>query len=50
MENIDEYLNQDIFNPKYLFHCSSKLLEKLKPRQSEDKYNAENEDKTMLFF
>lgn len=44
MENLDEYLNQDIFNPKYLFHGSSKLLEKLEPRQSKDKYNAENED------
>ena len=41
---IEEYLNQDINNPKYLFHGSSKLLEKLEPRQSKDKYNAENED------
>ena len=48
MGNINEYLNQDIFNPKYLFHRSSKLLEKLKSRQSEDKYNAENEDNAIF--
>ena len=36
MKNIDEYLNQDIDNPKYLFHGSCKKLSKLEPRLSHD--------------
>lgn len=33
---LEEYLNQDINNPKYLFHGSPKLLTKLEPRMSHD--------------
>ena len=33
---LEEYLNQDINNPKYLFHGSPKLLTKLEPRLSHD--------------
>lgn len=36
MRNIDEYLNQDIDNPKYLFHGSCKWLSKLIPQLSHD--------------
>lgn len=32
MSGLDEYLNQDIYNPKYLFHGSSSLLQIIEPR------------------
>lgn len=41
---IDKYLNQDIHNPKYLFHGSPYLLEKIQPRQAIDVTNSKNED------
>ena len=41
---LDKYLNQDIFNPKYLFHGSPYLLDKIEPRQAIDKSNKNNED------
>lgn len=33
---LEEYLNQDINNPKYLFHGSPKKLEVIEPRVSHD--------------
>ena len=42
--NINEYLNQDINNPKYLFHGSPYLLKKIEPRQAIDVTNSKNED------
>lgn len=38
----DEYLNQDINNPKYLFHGSPKRLTHLEPRLSHDSDNNKN--------
>ena len=39
------YENNDIKNPKYLFHGSPKLLETIEPRQSSDSgNNHDNED------
>ena len=32
----DKYINQDINNPKYLFHGSPKKLQQLKPKKSQD--------------
>ncbi len=39
MNKIEKYINQDINKPKYLFHGSPKLLEKLMPNQSNDSNN-----------
>lgn len=44
MSKLEEYINQDIHNPKYLYHGSSRPIEKLEPRQSHDSYNKDNED------
>ena len=42
---MDTYLNNDILNPKYLFHGSPKLLEIIEQRQAHDSNNnVENED------
>ena len=48
MENIKKYLNQDMFNPKYLFHGSPYEIEMLEPRQSKDNSNKENEDNAVF--
>ncbi len=45
---IDEYINQDIFNPKYLFHGSSNKINVLEPRQSKDNENKYNEDNAVF--
>jgi len=47
--NIQKYLNQDIHNPKYLFHGSPVLLEKLIPQMSHDSNNDENNIATAIF-
>ena len=47
-ENIEKYLNQDLSNPKYLFHGTSCELEKLEPRQSFDYKNKSNEDNAIF--
>lgn len=39
---MDEYLNQDIDNPKYMFHGSPKKLIKVKPILSHDSDNNQN--------
>ena len=36
MKKLDEYLSQDIDNPKYLFHGSSKKIKVLEPNYSHD--------------
>lgn len=42
---MDEYLKQDINDPKYLFHGSPKILESIEPKQSHDSSkNPDNED------
>lgn len=38
-KKIEEYINQDIDNPTYLFHGSPKKLDVLKPQQSHDSSN-----------
>lgn len=48
MHELDEYLNQDIYNPKYLFHGSSSLLQIIEPRQSYDSKNKNNEDNAIF--
>lgn len=48
MEKIKKYLQQDIYNPKYLFHGSPYMLNVLKPRQSKDDSNKENEDNAIF--
>jgi hypothetical protein len=47
---LEEYLNQDIDQPKYLFHGSPYLLDKLSPRKSHDDENKSNEDLAIFLF
>lgn len=47
-EEIEKHLNQDLSNPKYLFHGSSYKLEKLNPRRSLDYKNKSNEDNAIF--
>ena len=44
MNKLDEYLEQDIWTPKYLFHGSPYEIDILEPRKSVDTQNKENED------
>ena len=44
----EEYLKQDIFNPNFLFHGSPYEIELLKPRQSSDNEDKENEDNAIF--
>ena len=44
MNELEEYLKQDVFNPKYLFHGTAHEIEKLECRQSTDSENKDNED------
>lgn len=46
---MDEYLNQDINNPKYLFHGSPTKLECIVPMQSHDTSNNENNISKAIF-
>lgn len=48
MKKLEELLNQDIFNPKYLFHGTSRELEKIEPRQSVDIKNENNDDNAIF--
>ena len=45
---LEKYLNQDIGNPKYLFHGSPFKLDKLELRQSKDNENKANEDNAIF--
>ena len=44
VNKLKEYLEQDIWNPKYLFHGSPYEIDNLEPRKSNDSENKENED------
>ena len=44
MESFEKYINQDIFNPKYLFHGTAHKIEILECMQSVDSKNENNED------
>lgn len=51
MLKLEEYLNQNIDKPKYLFHGSPYLLDKLLPKQShDDDENKSNEDLAIFLF
>lgn len=51
MKNIEEYLNQDIDNPKYLFHGSPILMDKVDSKKShDDGENKSNEDVAIFLF
>ena len=39
IDTISKYINQDINNPKYMFHGSPRLLESIKPHKSHDSNN-----------
>ena len=45
----EKYINQDLSNPKYLFHGSSKNLKEIEPKQSDDSdKNKNNIDKAVF--
>lgn len=46
---IEKYLNQDINNPKYLFHGSPHKLDELVPMKSHDSKDNENNIATAIF-
>ncbi len=48
MSKLEEYINQNIFEPNYLFHGSPFEIEQSEPRQSNDDQNKENEDKAIF--
>ena len=48
MNKLDKYINQNIFEPTYLFHGSPFEIEQLEPRQSTDDQNKENEDNAVF--
>ena len=45
---LKEYMDQDIFNPKYLFQGTAHEIEKLELRQSTDSDNKTNEDNAIF--
>lgn len=45
---LNEYMNQDVFNPKYLFHGTAHEIDKLELRQSTDSENKDNEDNAIF--
>ena len=46
---VEEYLNQDINNPKYLFHGSPKKLSILEPKLTNDSNHNKNNIATAIF-
>lgn len=48
MNELEVYKNQDLFNPKFLFHGSAYEIEKLECRQSFDNENKSNEDEAIF--
>lgn len=48
MSKLEEYKNQDKWNPKYLFHGSPYEIDILEPRKSIDTLNSENEDNAIF--
>ena len=48
MLELKEYKEQDVFNPKYLFHGTAHEVEKLELKQSTDSENKDNEDNAVF--
>ncbi len=48
MFELEEYKEQDIFNPKFLFHGTAHEVEKLEIRQSKDNEDKNNEDNAVF--
>ena len=48
MNKLKEYLEQDIWKPRYLFHGSPYEIDILEPRKSTDTKNKENEDNAIF--
>ena len=48
MNELNEYINQDIFNPKYLFHGTPYELDEIEIRQSNDSENNDNKDNAVF--
>ena len=48
MDDLLEYQNQNVFDPKYLFHGTAHEIEKLECRQSVDSENKDNEDNAVF--
>ena len=48
MNELQEYQNQDIYNPKYLFHGTAHEVEKLECKESSDSDNKDNEDNAIF--
>lgn len=48
MDKLNEYLEQDILNPKYFFHGSPYEIDTLEPKKSTDTQNKENEDNAVF--
>lgn len=48
MLELEEYKEQDVFNPKYLFHGTAHEVEKLELKQSTDSENKDNEDNAVF--
>lgn len=44
MIELEELKNQDIFNPKYLFHGTAHEIEKIECNRSTDNMNKDNEE------
>lgn len=48
MHKLEKYMNQDIFNPIYLFHGSPYEISEIDLRESKDSNNKENEDNAIF--
>lgn len=48
MIELEKFKNQDMFNPKYLFHGSAHKIEKIECRKSTDIENKNNEDNAVF--
>ena len=48
MIELDEYIKQDIYKPKYLFHGTSNKVDILELRKSIDNRNKDNEDNAIF--
>ena len=48
MIELEELKNQDIFNPKYLFHGTAHEIEKIECNRSTDNMNKDNEEKAIF--
>ena len=50
IDELNKYLNQDIDNPKYLYHGSNKRLDILEPRLAHDSENNKINITEAIFF